>query len=88
MLVSLLTSSCHRLHLLEHLTQLQQVGRLSALGLGGVALVVQGGLLEAGPRRQPRPLNLLRGRGSYLLRGPGQSGQGALCVIPWTRERG
>ena len=67
-----LTSVSDGLHLLKHLTELQQVGPVSGRGLG-LALVP--GL---GPRGQPRPLHLLGGRGPHLLRLGGEGGQGAV----------
>ena len=69
------TSGGDGLHLLKHLTELQQVCPVSGLGLGGVALAGHWLVLQVargGAGGQPRPLHLLGGRGPHLLRPPGR----------------
>ena len=69
------TSGGDGLHLLKHLTELQQVCPVSGLGLGCVALAGHWLVLQVAggrARRQPRPLHLRGGRGSHLLWPPGR----------------
>ena len=81
-MLMIFTSGGDGLHLLKHLTELQQVCPVSGLGLGRVALAVHWLVLQVtggGAGGQPRPLHLLGGRGPHLLRPPGrESWQGAV----------